>query len=473
MAVLLQDPNQISSSAPAENRSFWIWLPSWRVLRYVTLVLVCILYASSFTTRWWWTPDSALYLMLKDNLLAGNGYTLWGFPHIHVPPGFPVFLAGLDWIGLGSDWGRNLFMIGAGLATIWVTYRVLLRVTSEGMALLITAAFAYCHTMHFNTIRLLSDVPCMLFVWLGLWCWLAGLKEGGKRMELGTFFWLIACSMRVAALPLALGASFGLLFQSRDVSRTRTWLNAGVVPVLTATAVAGFVFYRMTLHGALPTYEGNLFRILEWSFADWFRLPMEHAVLTSWSLSEIVTGQPNESLGSAMILIWIPIILGIGACIRRKQTILAFMFLAYCGPIIILRDMLPRYLLPVAPLVLLFFCDGFASYSNGSHQSGDGRRRFPSCWPGWRSAAISPRRWDTGPTSILAKRATGSWSKPTRKSPSSCTRTHKTETAFCRPLFAETYRIEAASPRCRSRIAVTKTPTKNLPTGRTRGSATS
>ena len=282
-----------------------------------------------------------------------------GFRTFTFRPAFPFFLAGLDFIGLGTDWGRNLAMIGIGLGTIWVSYRVLLRVTSEEMALLITAAFAYSHTLHFNTIRLLSDVPCMFCAWMGLWCWLSGLREGGKRLELGTLFWLLACSMRVAALPLALGASFGLLFQPRNVSRTRAWGNAAVLPVLTFTAVTGFFFYRMTLHGTLPTYESSVFRVLGWSFADWIRQPVEHAVLTSWSLSEVLTGQPNESLGWAVALVWLPILLGLTTFFRRKQYILAFMFVAYCGPIMILRDMLPRYLLPVAPLVFLFFCEGF------------------------------------------------------------------------------------------------------------------
>ena len=39
------------------------------------------------------TPDAALYAMLADNLAAGEGYTLWGAPHTHVPPGYPALLA--------------------------------------------------------------------------------------------------------------------------------------------------------------------------------------------------------------------------------------------------------------------------------------------------------------------------------------------------------------------------------------------
>ena len=359
MPVVLERPRQVVSPPASESRPLRIPLPSWRVLRWATVTVVCLLYLGSFTPRWWWTPDGALYLMLKDNLLAGKGYALWGFPHIHVPPGFPAFLAVLDCIGLGTEWGRNLVMIGIGLGTIWACYRVLLRVTSEGTALLVTAAFAYCHTMHFNTIRLLSDVPCMFFVWLGLWCWLAGLKEGGRHLELGTLFWLVACSMRVAALPLALGASAGLVLQPRNASRRRTWLNAAAIPALTLLAVVGFAAYRMTLHGSLPTYESDVLRIFEWSFADWFRQPLEHSLQTSWSLSEILMGQPNESLGWVMTLVYIPIAFGMRAHVRRGNAMLVLMSLAYCVPIMILRDMLPRYLLPVAPLVILFFCDGF------------------------------------------------------------------------------------------------------------------
>lgn len=377
MAVMLESPKRIVPQAAEGVHPREKVVPRLTVLCWITVAIMGVLYLSSFTTRWWWTPDSALYLMLKNNLVAGEGFTLWGFPHLHVPPGFPLLLAMLEYVGLGTEWGRNLFMIGIGLGTIWVTYRVLLRITSPEMALLITAAFGYSHAMHFNTIRVLSDVPCMFFLWLGLWCWFSGLHEGSKKLELGTLCFFIACSMRVAAFPLALGASAGLVFQPANVSRLRLWLNAAVLPVIVATAAAGFFLYRATVYGSLPTYENELFRVLDWSAFDWVRRPFEHAVLTSWSLSEVLMGQPNESLGLWMGLLWIPIVFGMAEHVRRKHFVLVFMFLAYCLPIMLLRDMLPRYLLPVAPLVLLFFFDGVR----------DCCRRIPPFRP---SAAVVP-----------------------------------------------------------------------------------
>ena len=74
---------------------------------------VLIIYLASVGTTWAPTPDSALYLMLGNNLVSGEGYTLWGAPHAHVPPGYPVMLGVMHWIGVGrydlveSDHGRH------------------------------------------------------------------------------------------------------------------------------------------------------------------------------------------------------------------------------------------------------------------------------------------------------------------------------------------------------------------------------
>src|SRR5947208_11776152 len=83
-----------------------------------------LLYLTSVSPHWFITSDSALYLMLGQSLAGGNGYTLSGQPHVHVPPGYPLLLAAMIRLGLGAMLWLNLAMIGMALVTLWLAYHL-------------------------------------------------------------------------------------------------------------------------------------------------------------------------------------------------------------------------------------------------------------------------------------------------------------------------------------------------------------
>ena len=334
----------------------------WDKLRWCTALLVGGIYLASIRTHWWPTSDSALYLMLSDSLILGEGYTLWGRLHAHVPPGFPLILAALKSLGLGSMWCLNACMVAMGLATIWVCYKVLLTQTSKELALLVTAALAYSHAMHFASIRILSDVPYMLLVWVGIVCYLRGLARGGLWLEAGTLALLASCAIRAAGIPLAAGAAVGLVLQPSEAPRRRVRTNAVALvglPIAAAVAALAYYYHGIASGGeSLPNYGDGVTALLGRSVWQWFTEPAKDFYLTSMFLTELFNGQRHELLGPLIALVWIPTLVGMGMHLRRRQWLTVLVTAGYCGGILLQRHMIVRYLLPVAPLLMLYFCEG-------------------------------------------------------------------------------------------------------------------
>ncbi|MCA9246319.1 MAG: hypothetical protein KDA42_04360, partial [Planctomycetales bacterium] len=332
-----------------------------RCFRYAILALVGIIYLASLTPHWFDTSDSALYLMLAENLEAGKGYTLWGYPHVHVPPGFPVLLAALDVVGLGSHGGLNVAMLAMGLITIYVAYLAIRDLRGDEQAFLaVVTVLAFSSAMHRASVRVLSDMPFMLLVWIGLLCFGRGIKRGGYWFECGTIALLASLWMRVVGLPLAAAAAVTLALIGLKNKQHRLTMNAAVLFV--GTAATGFFFYLYQRHYTaafdLPSYGSMVNKVGERSRFDILIRPFEQFLQTGSHFSELLTGQPNASLGMAMGILWIPVALGIWNGWRRREYLPLAVLVGYLGPLLVVRALLPRYLIPVAPILILFFLDG-------------------------------------------------------------------------------------------------------------------
>ena len=329
-------------------------------VKWPAVAAVLILYLTSISPYWYPTPDSALYLTLTDNLLQGKGYTLWGHPHTHVPPGFPVLGATMKWIGLGSTWWLNFGMIAVALLTLWICYKVLLGQTTAGLALLVTVTVAVSRAMHFSSVRLLSDVPFMLFVWAGIWCYARGLRGRGRWLEMGTLLLIASCWIRVVGIPLAIAAAIGLALEARQARRRRVWLSAALLAAGVAlTAAAFYIYYRsVSPTHQLPSYADAVARMGKRSPLEWLGKPVENFLLTARALAELLTGQRHHVMGHMIALLWGPALLGAWVHLRRREYLGVCIVVGYLGAILVYRPMIVRYLLPVAPLLVLYFCEG-------------------------------------------------------------------------------------------------------------------
>lgn len=174
--------------------------------------------------------DNAGYVSLAHALLTGQGYTEVWDParpaHTKYPPVFPLLLAGAMLAGARTWLTLKAVSLVAAVVTVgavflWVRRRCDARFAFL-TALLTGLAPGLLHYSHF----VLSDVPFVALVFLGLWAWEGeGAGEGGDLDRAGrtprgwvvaaTLLTLLAYFTRSAGLPLLLAGVGALLLQRR------------------------------------------------------------------------------------------------------------------------------------------------------------------------------------------------------------------------------------------------------------------
>ena len=351
---LVAEPVQSSEKPPLEE------IPK-LPLRHqrAAVALVVILYLAVVSPHWFITSDSALYLMLGENLAAGEGYTLFGRPHAHVPPGFPLMIAALTRLGLGGMLCLNLFMTVLGLATLWLSYKLLREHVAASAAAIATLALAVSYDMYAHSAMQLSEIPFMFLVVLGLWGYSRGLKGERGWMEFGSACLVACCWVRVIGAPLAVAAAIGLVLQGGRATWRRTLLNAVAVAIgLALTAATFYAQYEYAKTFYNPESYRVVFEALTllptesriWS-------PLTHTYESGAHLFRLFTGQsvPNAVGWFAPGL---PILIGLGLSIRRRQWTIALAVSGYITGLLLLNPAISRYLLPVAPLLIVFYLDG-------------------------------------------------------------------------------------------------------------------
>lgn len=329
--------------------------------RRIAVVGILALYLFSVSAQWFIESDSALYLMLAKNLAGGEGYTLWNAPHAHVPPGYPLFLAGLMQLGLGDYFWLNLSNVLMIFAILGLSYRYVAEQTSSQFGLLVCAVVAFSHEMHTASLILLSDLPFMLMVWIGLYCYIRGLKQSGPWLEIGTLALIACCWVRVAGFPLAGAAAIGLALNERQVPRRRVWLNALVL--LAGVGLTCLLFYkyhqRVTAAYTVQTYSGYVSEMVQRSDWEWLTAPIGNVLATGRGILRLLTGQQHNSLSRAAVaLVWIPVVAGMALALRRRRTLGPSCVAGYVLVLTLNHLLMARYLLPLFPLLVWYFYDG-------------------------------------------------------------------------------------------------------------------
>jgi hypothetical protein len=329
-----------------------------KVRRVVTWAIVA-LYLASVSHHWYISSDSALYLLLGKSLANGDGYALWGRPHVNVPPAYPAILAAMMRIGLGDMWWLNLGMAVTGLAAMWFGYKLLQEQTSSGLAMLVAITVAVSTEMHQRSVQQLSDVPFMLLVMAGLWCYVRGMKDGSVCLEIGTVALIASCWVRVVGIPLALAAALGLAFEAPQTTRRRAWLNTGGAALgVSVTAVLFYLASRQVRGQLAPaSYAHHFATLSQRSMASWLLQPLSNFWDTGSDLARLFTGQKCPPI-AALAIFWMPTLLGMCLHLRRRRYVGVFATAGYIGAVLLLRELLSRYLLPVAPLLVMFCFDG-------------------------------------------------------------------------------------------------------------------
>lgn len=328
------------------------------------VIALAAAYAAAVSPHWWIGPDSALYLSLARNLVADNGYTLAGQPHTHVPPGFPLVLAGLVRIGAGSFLALNLLMAAAGLVTLIVVYLLLRRMVHPDWAFALAAVAGLSNEMLQRSGEILSDVPFMLLATVAMLLYYRGLA-GGKRLRLGweiaSLLLVASCWLRAAGVPLALGAAVGLVLAARGKARLRAAVNAAAICAALATClVLAYLYLQAHPQPAAGSYAGTLNRTLGGRSAfQVLAQTLEHFKLASGQLSRLLIAQ-RPPLWLCMIVFVAPIALGMILRGRRGDLVGPVAVAVYVAGLSAVSP-LPRtrYFLPISPLLILYLAEGW------------------------------------------------------------------------------------------------------------------
>lgn len=319
---------------------------------------IAALYLLQWVPVWIVGEDSSLYNLLGDSLASRQGYTIFGQPHVTVPPGFPALLAGAKLAGLSSG-TINALMLALALVTVQLAWRLLREHESWEWALPVLVLFACSDTTHDMSMQVLSDIPCAALVLLGLWMFIRWSAGRRAPLELGAIALSAAVWMRLAVIPLVVGAVLGLLLQRRKPSWRRALMACGLTAILTgASLLAFYLYYRANVQPGLPSYAHHLQRLASRDAVAWVTQVARNLGSACEALGNLLTGQNIRPNVIAAVLLLPLVVAGMWRRLRQNQVVGVMACLAYVGGLVMLRDFKARYLLPVSPLLMLYVADG-------------------------------------------------------------------------------------------------------------------
>jgi hypothetical protein len=329
--------------------------------RRALFIAILALYLLAFNGQWRLDADSALYLTIGRNLAEGRGYTYHGEHHTLAYPGMPWLFAGL-FKAFGSEtvWPHDAVMLGCGLATLALAYRLFLLHADRPTAVLMTAVLGLSRMFFRYSFELLSDMPFLLGVTAFLAGWEAlfhAARDRGYRRR-----WydvaLLAGGLAVAvvtrptmwALVAAVVVVLGLSLLKRPLRRK--WLAAGFALVATAAVAVALLFHRL---------GGDYERV----FLDTLNNPGEVTrVMLSRNLPELLHPGAAEAVfgfdlgGVALGPLWITVgtvpsllLLAAGVALVRRRLLWG-VWVAMSALMMLVTLVEVRYFLQVLPLLL-------------------------------------------------------------------------------------------------------------------------
>ncbi|MCC6239871.1 MAG: hypothetical protein IT448_06215 [Phycisphaerales bacterium] len=357
--------------------------------RWFFLLLLAGIYLIGFTGQWHPEPDSAMYLTIGRNLARGEGFTYLGEPNALAYPGLPYLIGGAFWLfGPEAQWAARLIIFLFALACLGLAYRLYYLHSDARTAIFLTCMFGSSYSLYHYTTEIRNDVPFtvgVLAVLVGLESWRrfyfsrsaaaldqSALPDGGTRSEPSdcrsidkvqpkqvrrSIPWcdsmvmlvglLLAMTMRPHAWVL-LGAlaGAGAIALLKTRKRRAIVLTGLVAMVLLILAV----IYADPRSGA-RTYEMDILRK-----AGALTTPVGWNALTQngWKLlnSTVSEATLSQSIAPGLTVIYSSIILMLGVGLIRYRWVWGLFIIGTLVMVLVVLP-LPRYLLPILPLLVL------------------------------------------------------------------------------------------------------------------------
>jgi hypothetical protein len=348
-----------------------------RVVPFVVLAALGVIYLWGVRRPEWLAGDEAYYVGLARSLAAGEGFTFNGGPHAIYPPGFPVVLSpAVSWLGLQPR-ALTLFSLAVSLASLGAiaTY---LGSRGDRRATLPILIFFLASVAVFEVFTdLRSEGLFVLIVMLVLasFEWLGrGRARGAWALGIAAVLGLVAGLSLPAvrsigvALPAAAVAAMAMMMRRRS-SAPRRWMTAAGASVLGALAYQTWWSARGALYGEERSY-GNLLTMVDPHHPDLgragvvdvgYRLLEQFAVQIGHGV-ELLTGvAPIHPflLGVPHVAFVAVLALGLIRELRRPNPLAAWFVMAYFGIVVLWPfDEGTRFLLPIFPLLLVLVFHG-------------------------------------------------------------------------------------------------------------------
>ena len=335
-----------------------------------------LLYVAGFNGFWRIEPDGALYLSLAKNIAEGKGYLYLNRAHHLAYPGLPYLIAGtFKLFGPGAIWPIHVLIGLMSLATLALVYRLICLHADRATASVVTFITGGTYLFLSFAYQLRNDVPYALGV-MAFLCGCEGLRTRSRRRVLDIALIVsgtaLATVMRPAMWALLFTIVLGTIFWM--LQKRRGWaLLLGAAGVVTAVA---FLCMYQGMHVAglriLGDYEeqsvekmtGSLGQML-WQVAG-VNVPRLLGPILAESMCGHELGPVLNPLAGLAVLV--------SACVylRARPMWLVFVFMNLLMMLLVLPEeaILPRYILPIFPLLVFAVWRGIASLN----------RRLPQPW---------------------------------------------------------------------------------------------
>lgn len=238
----------------------------------------------SWAARPFVTGDSGRYLELAHNLLAGKGYVIscggklvaegWRLP------GYPLFLAGVEWLFGPSLGFVVLCQMGLYLVSIFLLYRLSKRLGENAPAIFLLLCAAYPAAAYASAL-IMTEAVCVFLIAVAVWlifrpstarCMLAGLALGAS-----VYF-------RPNLLPLGLVVACGMVIAQK---RLKAAVLVAVFSLAAVFPLASWNYVRFRRFTPLPAWGGSGIGLF---YGAW------ESVLPTPELASFQDGAPPSSL---------------------------------------------------------------------------------------------------------------------------------------------------------------------------------
>jgi hypothetical protein len=317
-----------------------------------------------------WAPisDGDIYLAIARNIATGQGFTFNGLPVRAIPPGWPLFLAGMMRISPSFKF-LNLVPMCLIVTAMFLYYRVLLRLTTPRRAFIVCLVTgALSHVFH-RTFQFHSEgLFCVIVAGTLLLAVQANERRSIGRIALVAALCALIIFVRWAGVLLAPLVAGALLGGQLRPKWDRLWIGAAVAMIV---LVGAFFSLRgsqdeaeesIRRSPAARSYAANKHPIVKRLLTIQHRVPRIGIWYTAFLSEPVRLGQSVNAIdilaGAAGFGLLGLLVYGMVPYPRRRQWILLGALLYSLGIASIWSTVTGRYFVPVAPFLLLGMWEG-------------------------------------------------------------------------------------------------------------------